>query len=209
MSLFGTKPTDVNRRPVPERSLAAVSRHRRHSFLSAAASAADHEGSRRPATPHEGRHRDSPVSWRPPEILETDLWQQYNELAGVDAAGSGYLAALSVLDEDMNQHASDNTDDEISHETFLNAYLESKGAPPVNLTRSAPFRAVRRPACRRLGRLTNLMQLTVDTSWWTRYRSQRNPDLGATFPQAIPEPERRAAPGDSAQRRASSAIRTA
>ena len=37
-----------------------------------------------------------------------------------------------------------------------------------------------------IGRLTNLMQLTVDTSWWTRYRSQRNPDLGATFPQAIP-----------------------
>jgi len=37
-----------------------------------------------------------------------------------------------------------------------------------------------------IGRLTNLTRLTVDTSWWTRYRSQRNPDLGATFPQAIP-----------------------
>jgi hypothetical protein len=31
------------------------------------------------------------------------------------------------------------------------------------------------------------MQLTVDTSWWTRYRSRTgNPDFGDTFPQAIP-----------------------
>src|SRR5204863_9918807 len=36
-------------------------------------------------------------------------------------------------------------------------------------------------------RLTNLMELTVDTSWWTRYRSRHgNPDLGDTFPQAVP-----------------------
>src|SRR5207249_10285647 len=36
-------------------------------------------------------------------------------------------------------------------------------------------------------RLTNLMQLTVDTSWWTRYRSRtKNPDFGDTFAQAIP-----------------------
>ena len=31
------------------------------------------------------------------------------------------------------------------------------------------------------------MQLSVDTSWWTRYRSStRNPDLGGVFPQAVP-----------------------
>src|SRR5689334_8193168 len=41
------------------------------------------------------------------EIIETDLWQQYNELAGVQdfevPGGSGndpYQAALSVLDDD-------------------------------------------------------------------------------------------------------------
>jgi hypothetical protein len=32
------------------------------------------------------------------------------------------------------------------------------------------------------------MQLTVDTSWWTRYRSpNKNPDFGDTLPQAIPD----------------------
>jgi hypothetical protein len=31
------------------------------------------------------------------------------------------------------------------------------------------------------------MQLTVDTSWWTRYRSRtQNPDFSDPFPQAIP-----------------------
>jgi hypothetical protein len=39
----------------------------------------------------------------------------------------------------------------------------------------------------KIKRLTNLMQLTVDTSWWTRYRSRtKNPDFGDTLPQAIP-----------------------
>src|SRR5439155_20270962 len=38
-----------------------------------------------------------------------------------------------------------------------------------------------------IGRLTNLMQLTVDTSWWARYRSRtKNPDFGDTFRQAVP-----------------------
>jgi hypothetical protein len=86
----------------------------------------------------------------------------------------------------MNQYVSDNTDDEISHETFLNAYLESRGAPPVNLDAFRTLPSSAATSVPQIGRLTNLMQLTVDTSWWTRYRSQRNPDLGATFPQAIP-----------------------
>src|SRR6202011_3415226 len=30
-----------------------------------------------------------------------------------------------------------------------------------------------------VGRLTNLQKLNVDTSWYTRYRSSQNPDLGA------------------------------
>jgi hypothetical protein len=185
MSLFGTKPTDVNRRRFLERSLAAGAATAGTHFLSAAASAADHEDldARRPLTKGDIAILRFLAA---AEILETDLWQQYNELAGVDAASSGYLAALSVLDEDMNQYVSDNTDDEISHETFLNAYLESKGAPPVNLDAFRTLPSSAATGVPQIGRLTNLMQLTVDTSWWTRYRSQRNPDLGATFPQAIP-----------------------
>ncbi len=131
------------------------------------------------------------------EILETDFWVQYNELGGVPntsevPGGSGnaaYTAALAVLDADMAQYIHDNTDDEFTHQNFLNAYLESKGADPVSLE---PFRTL--PGSTATGssgklRLTNLMQLTLDTSWWTRYRSStHNPDLDPTFtfPQAIP-----------------------
>src|SRR6266404_5053799 len=74
------------------------------------------------------------------EIIETDMWQQYNELGGIQddevPGGSGsskYADAIKKLDGDMDQYIHDNTDDEISHFTFLNAYLVSKGADPVNL----------------------------------------------------------------------------
>src|SRR2546422_5291471 len=128
------------------------------------------------------------------EILETDFWVQYNELGGIPDSevpgGSGnapYTAALAVLDEDMAQYIHDNTDDEFTHQNFLNAYLASKGASTVNLD---PFRTL--PGSTATGssgklRLTNLTQLTLDTSWWTRYRSAtKNPDLGDTFPPAVP-----------------------
>jgi hypothetical protein len=130
------------------------------------------------------------------EILETDFWVQYNELGGFPDSevpgGSGnpaYTAALAVLDADMAQYVHDNTDDEFTHQNFLNAYLDSKGADTVNLE---PFRTL--PGSTATGssgklRLTNLTQLTLDTSWWTRYRSgTHNPDLDPnfTFPQAVP-----------------------
>jgi hypothetical protein len=130
------------------------------------------------------------------ELLETDLWQQYNELGGIQDAevpgGSGspiYTQALEVLDEDMPQYIHDNTDDEFTHENFINAYLASKGADPVNLDEFRTLPSSKASGAQQIGRLTNLMQLTVDTSWWTRYRSStHNPDLdpGFTFPQAIP-----------------------
>src|SRR5438067_8445511 len=131
------------------------------------------------------------------EILETDFWVQYNELAGIQDSevpgGSGspaYHDALSVLDEDMDQYIHDNTEDEFTHFTFLNAYLVSKGAKPVNLDQ---FRTL--PGSTATGssgklRLTNLTKLTLDTSWFTRYRSRdHNPDLepNFVFPQAIPD----------------------
>ena len=130
------------------------------------------------------------------EILETDFWQQYNELGGIQDSevpgGSGnpaYTAALSVLDSDMAQYIKDNTDDENTHQSFLNGYLASKGAETVNLE---PFRTLQGSMATGSSgklRLTNLMRLTLDTSWWTRYRSStHNPDLDPTFkfPQAIP-----------------------
>ena len=120
------------------------------------------------------------------EIIEADLWQQYNELGGVGAASSGYTAGLQQLDGDMPQYISDNTDDEISHVRFLNAYLESKGEEPVNFDRFRTLPGSQASGAQPVGRLTNLMQLSVDTRWWTRYRSPKNPDFGATFAQAVP-----------------------
>jgi hypothetical protein len=128
------------------------------------------------------------------EILETDLWQQYNELGGIQdsevpgGSGSGpYIKALEVLDEDMPQYIHDNTEDEFTHFTFLNAYLESRGAEAVDLKQFAGLPSSKAAGAQQIGRLTNLMQLTVDTSWWTRYRSHtKNPDLGDSFAQAVP-----------------------
>jgi Ferritin-like domain len=120
------------------------------------------------------------------ELLETDLWQQYAELAGADSPESGYRSAIEVLDEDMPDYISDNTDDEVSHAAFINAYLMSKGAHPVNLDSFRTLQGSKATGAKQIGRLTNLFRLTVDTSWWTRYRSDQNPDFGATFPQAIP-----------------------
>ncbi len=130
------------------------------------------------------------------EILETDFWVQYNELGGIQdsevpggSGSSAYTAALKVLDGDMDQYIHDNTEDEFTHQNFINAYLVSKGADPVDLDK---FRTL--PGSTATGssgklRLTNLMKLTIDTSWWTRYRSRtKNPDLNPTFtfPPAVP-----------------------
>ena len=133
------------------------------------------------------------------EILEADFWIQYNELGGIQDSevpgGSGsplYTADIQMLDSDMAQYIHDNTDDEITHHTFLNAYLMSKGAAPANLD---PFRTLMGSTATGVNtnlighRLTNLTQLTVDTSWWTRYRDDsHNPDLDPNhvFPQAVP-----------------------
>ena len=131
------------------------------------------------------------------EIIETDLWQQYNELGGIQDAevpgGSGsplYTAALKNLDGDMDQYIHDNTEDELTHETFINAYLTSKGFQPIDLERFRTLQGSQASgADKTRKRLTNLMQLTVDTSWYTRYRSRnKNPDLDPNFqfPQAVP-----------------------
>src|SRR5882762_126329 len=120
------------------------------------------------------------------ELIEADLWQQYTELGGVDAPDSGYKEGLVILDGDQPQYISDNTDDELSHAAFLNAYLRSQGEQQVNLRQFANLPPSQVSFVPQTGRLTNLKQLSVDTSWWTRYRSTTNPDFGATFPNAVP-----------------------
>src|SRR5579863_10421722 len=124
------------------------------------------------------------------EIIESDLWEQYSELGGTqDSEESGlnggsplYMQALQILDSDMPQYIHDNTDDEKSHFTFINSFLESVGGDPVDLSSFATLPSSKATGARDLGRLTNLMNLNVDTSFWTRYRSAtNNPDLDPKF----------------------------
>jgi hypothetical protein len=145
------------------------------------------------------------------EQVEADLWIQYAELGGPttkvpgaqglspndlqlngNAISTGlaptYVTALQVLDGDMPQYIADNTDDEISHHQFLNNYLASKGARTIDLSPFAILPPSQVTGVPQNPRLTNLKQLTVDTTWWTRYRSAtKNPDLGGTFENAVPD----------------------
>jgi Ferritin-like domain len=140
------------------------------------------------------------------EQVEADLWIQYAELGGATNQGlspidlqlngkkivtglaPAYITGLLQLDGDMPQYIADNTDDEISHHSFLNNYLQSKGVKPIDLSQFAILPPSRVTGVPQNGRLTNLKQLTVDTTWWTRYRSAtENPDLGGTFENAVPD----------------------
>jgi hypothetical protein len=131
------------------------------------------------------------------ELIESDLWIQYAELGGIgndqpieinpnpNPPLNNYQLALSNLDSDGPQYITSNTNDEISHATFINAYLESRGAEPVNFNQFETLKGSTAAGSSGKLRLTNLMHLNVDTSWFVRYRSTTNPDLGATFPQAV------------------------
>jgi len=140
------------------------------------------------------------------ELIEADLWTQYAELGGIgnnqpievnpnpNPPLNAYQLALSNLDTDGPQYITSNTLDEVSHAAFLNAYLESKGAEPVNFDQFRTLQGSTATGAENIGRLTNLMHLNVDTSWYTRYRSAQNPDFGATFPQAVTITNRTAIP---------------
>ena len=145
------------------------------------------------------------------EQVEADLWIQYAELggptpnvptsiglSGIDlelnrtkintGLSVGYVTALQVLDTDMPQYIADNTDDEISHHRFLNNYVESKGGKAIDLKEFAFLPPSGVTGVPQTGRLTNLTQLKVDTTWWTRYRSAtQNPDFGGVFENAVPD----------------------
>jgi TAT (twin-arginine translocation) pathway signal sequence len=137
------------------------------------------------------------------ELIESDLWTQYAELGGigdnppVEVAPNqlnSYQAALSNLDTDGPQYITSNTLDEVSHATFLNGYLESKGERPVNFDEFRTLQGSTATGADNIGRLTCLQHLNVDTSWFIRYRSKTNPDFGATFPQAVTINNRTAIP---------------
>jgi Ferritin-like domain len=132
------------------------------------------------------------------ELIEADLWQQYAELGGLTPGQlpveadptfkpmNSYQAAFMNLDPDGPQYVSSNTGDEQSHASFLNAYLQSVGAEPVDLDDFRTLPSSKATGAQQIGRLTNLTKLSVDTSWYTRYRSATNPDLGASATQALP-----------------------
>jgi hypothetical protein len=137
------------------------------------------------------------------ELIEADLWTQYAELGGigdnppVEVAPNqlnSYQAAFSALDSDGPQYITSNTLDEVSHATFLNGYLESKGEAPVNFDEFRTLQGSTATGADNIGRLTCLQHLNVDTSWFIRYRSKTNPDFGATFPQAVTIKNRTAIP---------------
>jgi hypothetical protein len=148
------------------------------------------------------------------EIIESDFWEQYWELGGTQlndfaspdpstgtkptptGGNAAYTTALQILDGDMPQYMLDNTDDEFAHANFLLAYLKSKGAntSDLDLLVGPHFRTLQGSTATgvdktKIGkRLTNLTQLTIDTSFWGLYRTDdSNPDLGGTkFAQAVP-----------------------
>jgi hypothetical protein len=129
------------------------------------------------------------------ELIESDLWTQYAELGGIgknlpievdpNQKLNNYQLALSNLDPDGPQYISSNTLDEMSHAAFLNAYLESRGGEPVNFDKFRTLNGSTAMGSSGIKRLTNLMDLNVDTSWYIRYRSATNPDFGVTYPQAL------------------------
>ena len=130
------------------------------------------------------------------EIIETDFWVQYNELGGIPDSevpgGSGnpaFTAALAMLDSDMAQYVHDNTDDEFTHQNFLNAYLASKGAETVSLE---PFRTLPGQHCDRFQRkTTNHKSDAAHAGYQLVDALPQQPIILTsirhfTFPQAIP-----------------------
>jgi hypothetical protein len=133
------------------------------------------------------------------ELIESDLWQQYDELGGVtEGSQNPYQLALQFLDGDGSQYITSNTLDEISHSTYLNAYLETEGADPVNFDRFRTLRGSWSTSAQRVGRLTNLKHLDIDTTWYVRYRQIEDPGFKWSSPKAMGIVNRQAIPRSDA-----------
>jgi hypothetical protein len=116
------------------------------------------------------------------EFVEEDLWGQYCELA---TNNSGYRDALRRIDVSLPAYICQDHNDERSHAALINAYLQSIGETPINLD---GFRTIMPPKVHGIeqkGRLTNLTNLKVDTSWYNRYRGLENPDLDGKPAQIV------------------------
>jgi hypothetical protein len=133
------------------------------------------------------------------ELIESDLWQQYDELGGVTVGSQNpYQLALQFLDDDGSQNITGNTIDEISHSTYLNAYLESEGADPVDFDRFRTLRGSWSTMAQKIGRLTNLKHLDIDTTWYARYRQGEDPGFKWSSLKAIRIVNRQAIPRSDA-----------
>lgn len=125
------------------------------------------------------------------ELIEADLWNQYAVMARDNA---DYHTALTNVDDSSPRYALDTTDDETSHHMLINAFLKANDQQPVNFDKFRTIPSPKVPGATKTPNLTNLTNLTVDTSWWARYRSDQNPDFGATFPQLVTIKNRPAIP---------------
>src|SRR5260370_29347029 len=114
------------------------------------------------------------------ELVESDLWGQYCELA---THNPGYRNALQRIDESLPDYICGVLEDERSHATFINAFLVAAGKTPINLDPFRTLPSVPVEGAKNIGRLTNLKNLTVDTSYYQRYRQAGNPDFGDAFAQ--------------------------
>jgi hypothetical protein len=204
---MNTKKTVMNRRAVLRNGALAAGAATLGTVFAGGAKAVFGSTMRSDSESNEGLNRGDTAILRfvaAAELIESDLWQQYAELGGLTSGMpietdpgqtlNAYQNALSQLDGDGPQYITSNTLDEISHANFLNKYLEWKGAEPVDFDQFRTLQGSTASGAQNIGRLTNLMHLNVDTSWFLRYRSATNPDFGATFPQAITITNRTAIP---------------
>ena len=130
------------------------------------------------------------------ELIEDDLWQQYCELA---VNNPRFRRTLERIDPSLVRYICDDRDDERSHAQLINAFLVANGEEAVNLDPFRTLPGVNVQGSENRGRLTNLTALTVDTSWFNKYRSMENPDFGGTFPQLVTLTDRATIPTSDAQ----------
>jgi hypothetical protein len=133
------------------------------------------------------------------ELIESDLWQQYDEFGGVtEGPQNPYQLALQFLDGDGSQYITSNTLDEISHSTYLNAYLDSEGVDSVDFDRFRILRGSWSAHAQKVGRLSNLKHLDIDTTWFARYRQVEDPDFKSSSLRAMRIVNRQAIPRSDA-----------
>src|SRR5271156_3349251 len=116
------------------------------------------------------------------ELVETDLWGQYSELANDNPE---FRRALQQIKHTLPDYVTGDFNDESSHASFINAFLTAAGQQPVDLDPFRTLPSANVEGAQNIGRLTSLTNLTVDTSYYERYRSVGNPDFGDTFPQIV------------------------